>query len=161
MLSYIKNTHMSHMSSSHEQMWHYIKVICTFLTWELFIRVIRYILISLWIRFGMSLLQKKFLLKGYTCQISEWSFVITEMYFSRLSELIKHTFSFFRYFPRPPLLINSSLVYMEFHANRAKQNADRFEGSFQFHDGKYRITIIYFWAHSNKVLEKFPAITLY
>ena len=27
---------------------------------------------------------------------------------------------------------------MEFQTNRAKQNVDRFEGSFQFHDGKLK-----------------------
>lgn len=37
-----------------------------------------------------------------------------------------------RYIPRPPLLINSSIVIVEFQANRA--NVDRLEAAYDFHD---------------------------
>ena len=41
----------------------------------------------------------------------------------------------FRYIARPPLLVNSSVVFLQFQANR--QTVDRFEAAFAFHDGEY------------------------
>ena len=40
----------------------------------------------------------------------------------------------FRYVNRSPILVNSSTVFLQFQANR--QNVDRFEAAFAFHDGK-------------------------
>ena len=39
----------------------------------------------------------------------------------------------YRYILRPPVLVNSSTVFLQFQANR--QNVDRFEAAYAFHDG--------------------------
>ena len=43
-------------------------------------------------------------------------------------------FKFFSYISRPPILVNSSVVFLQFQANR--QSVDRFEAAFSFHDGE-------------------------
>ena len=55
----------------------------------------------------------------------------------------QHTYSWnsilfefiFSYVSRPPFLVNSSVVFLQFQANR--QTVDRFEAAFAFHDGEY------------------------